>query len=477
MLGVAHRAKAKADAVRLHRRLGLVRYDKIVRIGTDYGGWSVPDDRLGADSVCYCVGIGEDASFDLGLIDRYGCDVHAFDPTPVAVTYVSNAVTPPAFHFHPVGLWSYDGQLAFYAPQNRAHASYSALNLQQTEESIYCDVERLSSLMSRLGHTRLDLLKMDIEGAEFEVIDSILADGLDIDTICVEFHRSTGDIDQIVETIDRLRSSGWAIIAIEEWNVTLTRLDARYSSRPEPEASRYDQISGPDPNNIRFSNNYAGDQGNEYFAWQNEVGEVGSELNLWKFVEYVGREDRVVDFGCGNGALLERLEAGHKVGVEVNPAARKAALARGLHVVGTVEDLPPHSADVVISNHTLEHTLDPLRELRALRQVLTPGGSIVLWLPLDDWRSQRRHKQDRNHHLFAWTPLSIGNLLEEAGFEGIQTRVVTRAWLMFYRRFARSLPRSLYAAMTTVTAIITRRRQILAVAHPASAPRDPPPDG
>ena len=76
------------------------------------------------------------------------------------------------FHFHPVGLWSYDGPLAFYAPQNRAHASYSALNLQQTEESIYCDVKRLSSLMSRLGHTRLDLLKMDIEGGEDEFLSS-----------------------------------------------------------------------------------------------------------------------------------------------------------------------------------------------------------------------------------------------------------------------------------------------------------------
>jgi FkbM family methyltransferase len=475
MLGVVDWARAKADAVRLHRRFDLVRYDKIVRIGTDYGGWAVPDDRLGANSVCYCVGIGEDASFDLGLIDRYGCDVHAFDPTPVAVTYVSNAVTPPAFHFHPVGLWSYDGQIPFYPPQNRAHASYSALNLQQTEESIYCDVKRLSSLMSQLGHTRLDLLKMDIEGAEFDVIDTILADGLDIDTICVEFHRSTGDIERIVETVDRLRSGGWAIIAIEEWNVTLARLGAPYSSRAKPEPRRHDRTPEPDPGSIRVSSNYAGDQGKEYFAWQNEVGEVGAELNLWKFVDYVGPNERVIDFGCGNGALLERLHAAHKVGVEVNPAARKAALARGLHVVRSIDELPAYSADVVISNHTLEHTLDPLSELRALRQVLKPGGSIVLWLPLDDWRSQRWHKSDRNHHLFAWTPLSIGNLLQEAGFEGIQTRVVTRAWLMFYRRFARSLPRSIYTAMTTLTAIIMRRRQIFAVAHRASVP-GPPPD-
>jgi FkbM family methyltransferase len=469
MRTVVHWAKAKADAFHLHHRLDLLRYDKIVRIGSDYGGWAVPDDRLGADSVCYCVGIGEDASFDLGLIDRYGCDVHSFDPTPVAVTYVSNTVTPPGLHFHAVGLWSCDGKISFHAPQNRTHASYSALNLQETEESVYCDVRRLSSLMSELGHTRLDLLKMDIEGAEFEVIESILVDGLDIETICVEFHRSPGGLDRIVETVDRLQACGWAIIAIEGWNLTLTRLEPRDTARTEAGPSREGHSLQLDASNTRFSSNYAGDQGREYFAWQNEVGEVGSELNLWKFVDYVTSHDHVIDFGCGNGALLDRIQAASKVGVEVNPAARNAALARGLRVVRTVDELAPDSADVVISNHALEHTLNPLRELSALRRVLRPGGSIVLWLPLDDWRGQRRHKPDRNRHLFAWTPLSIGNLLEEAGFEGIETRVVTRAWLMFYRRFARSLPQPLYAVMTTLTAVITRRRQILAKARRPSA--------
>jgi FkbM family methyltransferase len=458
-------AKARADVFRLHRRLDRLRYDRIVRIGSDYGGWLVPDDRLGTDSVCYCVGIGEDASFDLGLIDRYGCDVNSFDPTPVAVSYVSSIVTPPSFHFHAVGLWSHDGEIPFHAPQNKAHASYSALNIQETRESVYCRVKRLSSLMSELGHTHLDLLKMDIEGAEFDVIDSILVDGLDIDTICVEFHRRSGGLDQIIETIDSLRARGWGIIAVDEWNLTFTRLVARDSSPTELGAGG--KADGPqlDTSHSLSSSRYAGEQGREYFAWQNEVGEIGSELNLWKFADDVAPDDQVIDFGCGNGALLDRIQAARKAGVEVNPAARNAALARGLHVVRTVDELPPDSADIVISNHALEHTVNPLAELCGLRRALKPGGSIVLSLPLDDWRSQRRHKPDRNRHLFAWTPLSIGNLLEEAGFEGIETRVITRPWLMFYRRFSRSLSRPFYAVMTTLTAVVTRRRQILAKAH------------
>ena len=40
----------------------------IEKIGTDYGGWYIPTSLLDSDSICYCVGCGEDISFDLGLI-------------------------------------------------------------------------------------------------------------------------------------------------------------------------------------------------------------------------------------------------------------------------------------------------------------------------------------------------------------------------------------------------------------------------
>jgi len=38
--------------------------------------------RSAATAVVYSLGIGEDISFDLALIEKYGARVHAFDPTP-----------------------------------------------------------------------------------------------------------------------------------------------------------------------------------------------------------------------------------------------------------------------------------------------------------------------------------------------------------------------------------------------------------
>jgi FkbM family methyltransferase len=462
------RAQGALASFLLRHRIDIVPYEKVVRIGSQYGGWLVPDGRLDSHSICYCVGIGEDITFDVGLIERYGCTVHSFDPTPVAVDFITRARLPEGFCFHPVGLWSSDDELLFYAPQDRRHASYSALNLQATTDTVRCPVRRLSTLMFELRHDHLDLLKIDIEGAEYDVIDSILSDQLDVRTLCIEFHRDTHGLHQILDSVARLRAAGWIPIAAEKWNVTFIRASSHSHGRTRhvvPTTSTRRSNIQSEPYIPTASLHYQGRQGSTYFTWQNEIGEIGAELNLWKFEKAIRPTDRVIDFGCGNGSLLSRLSVAKKVGVEVNPAARHAAGARGLRVVSRSEELSPETADVVISNHALEHTLDPLAELKALRRALRPGGMIILWLPLDDWRQQRRFARDLNHHLFAWTPISLGNLLEEAGFEGIDSRVVTRAWLTFYRPLARVLPRPLYAAITFLTAVTKRRRQIIATAY------------
>ena len=58
------------------------------KIGSDYGGWIVPTAAVSGDWICYSGGVGEDISFDMGLIERFGCNVYAFDPTPRAIRYV-----------------------------------------------------------------------------------------------------------------------------------------------------------------------------------------------------------------------------------------------------------------------------------------------------------------------------------------------------------------------------------------------------
>jgi SAM-dependent methyltransferase len=227
-------------------------------------------------------------------------------------------------------------------------------------------------------------------------------------------------------------------------------------------------MTGPTklPEAPRVSGHYHGDRGAAYWrayaATWDAVG--GSYARL--FAPYVNPTDALVDFGCGTGDLLALLEARSKVGVEVSDVSRARAAGRGLSVVPRSEDLERDSADVVVSNHALEHTLQPYLELRALHRVLRPGGTLVLCLPIDDWRVQRRPRTpDRDNHLYGWTPRLLNNLLVEAGFSVRETRVVTRGHPgRLTPALGRLLPPPLFEAMAFGTAIVLRRRQMIAVA-------------
>jgi SAM-dependent methyltransferase len=210
---------------------------------------------------------------------------------------------------------------------------------------------------------------------------------------------------------------------------------------------------------------YQGQAGDEYFAWQQRIGALGAQLDRWKFEPHLKQSDTVVDFGCGAGELLAGLRVARRIGVEPNAPARELARANGLEMYESAAGLPDECADVVISNHALEHATQPFEELRDMVRALRPGGRLVLWLPLDDWRTQRNFKApDIYHHLYTWTPLLLSNLLAEAGLECGTIRVVNHAWPKG-TKYLHKLPRPLFDGISRAFAVLMRRRQLAAVAR------------
>jgi SAM-dependent methyltransferase len=205
--------------------------------------------------------------------------------------------------------------------------------------------------------------------------------------------------------------------------------------------------------------------GEEYAAYQSRYLAVGADVDSFKFTPWIQPSDVVIDFGCGRGFTLHRLRAARKIGVEPNPAARKLA-PHGIEFVTSLSELEDGIADVVISNHALEHVLRPYEELCEMRRVLGASGRLVLWLPLE--RPHRIPPRDPDHHLFGWTPLTLRNLLAEAGFEVLKCRVVSHAWPPGMDRLNASLPSRVFTLTARATAVILRRRQLFALAQPVN---------
>jgi FkbM family methyltransferase len=186
--------------VQIHRALQL--------IGSDYGDYALDPSGIQQDSIVYSLGVGEDISWDLALIQRYGVTVHAFDPTPRVKEWLASRTLPGQFHFHEVGIADVDGETAFYLPPRSDFVSHSVIHARQySQESIRVPMTRLSTAMQRLGHSRIDILKMDIEGAEYAVLEDIVREKIPVGQILVEFHHrlssvGTGKTKRILSLLD-----------------------------------------------------------------------------------------------------------------------------------------------------------------------------------------------------------------------------------------------------------------------------------
>ncbi len=169
----------------------------------------------------------------------------------------------------------------------------------------------------------------------------------------------------------------------------------------------------------------------KYFAWQQELGRFGGWANVDKFRHTVGKADKVLDFGCGGGFLLANLECVGRFGIEPNPAAREAANTNGVKVFASSADalsaLGPESLDVIVSDNALEHALEPWRELTSLRPLLKRGGRIHFVVPCENI-SWAYKSDDINQHVYSWSPQSLGNLFNAAGYDVEVSRPYIHKW-------------------------------------------------
>ena len=180
----------------------------------------MPDGLLDDESICYCAGVGEDLRFEETIAQRDRARIWTFDPTPRAIRFVQRRDLPPNIEFVPVGLWSEDTKLRFFAPADPNHVSHTIEGPQGGTGHFDAPCRSVSSLMREHGHERLDLLKMNIEGAEDRVLEPMLENGIHPRIITLTYEGS-GAFSKAIRWTRRLCGrEGYALIGVRGWFVT-----------------------------------------------------------------------------------------------------------------------------------------------------------------------------------------------------------------------------------------------------------------
>ena len=224
-------------------------------LGTNYGGWSIPKDaNLNNNSIIYSGGVGEDMSFDLKLEDKYKCKIFLIDPTQRAIkhyeevkefyntkinNFTGNIQADYLYNIidlHPdfdnytyinKGLYKEKSKLKFYKQTNPNYVSQSLVKNMYGNDYDEVEVDSIKNIMKTYNHSKIDLLKLDIEGSEIDVLNKMLDDEIYPKYLCIEFDLllKKKDPNQLTQKlVKRLQENNYKILENKNLNVTFEKI-------------------------------------------------------------------------------------------------------------------------------------------------------------------------------------------------------------------------------------------------------------
>ena len=207
----------------------------------------------------------------------------------------------------------------------------------------------------------------------------------------------------------------------------------------------------PDDLQAMYDETYYRHKGKEEAQWAGSGDYIADQERLLKsFDEHLADLERfklpgrLLDVGCAAGFLLEaaRRRGWSVVGVDISDyAVRYARETFHLDVrIGSVEQLslPAGSFDAITAFEYIEHVVDPVATLKAVRPWLKPDGLLVLTTPnAGGWQARHQPEQFDGfrewRHLAYFSRATMKRLLQAAGFRLAELRtdqsIVTRQTL------------------------------------------------
>jgi FkbM family methyltransferase len=177
------------------------------KIGT-IDNWYILTKHL-QNAIVYSGGVGKDITFEMAVAREFNAQIFLFDPSPTGISTIQTLKLPSNIRFYPLGLAGNDGALVFATPLKSQEGSFRV----GEDGPLRFECRKLSTLLRENKHTSVELLKIDIEGFEYDVIDDIVNNGLNIHQIAVEFHDFYPDVgkEKTLRAIRLLKSCGYTL--------------------------------------------------------------------------------------------------------------------------------------------------------------------------------------------------------------------------------------------------------------------------
>ena len=320
------------------------------------------------------------------------------------------------------GVWSHDAELAFDSRGNASQIVADDARVKTLVKKI--PVVSLDSELHRLGLPQVDLIKMDIEGAELQAVQGArrLMEYPDCSFAIASYHivdggRTSGTLEKLFQ------SAGYQVAT--EYPAHLTTYAAKklttrtLEPAPTPESRSHCPLCASERVSSRhsrfrgmmqcrscgftFAETTTDSSAAELYEEDWSKTEVHPTFiysqgqyiirNEWKLQSLLDRlepfrqTNRFLDVGC-SAAFFLKLARDRKwdvQGVEVSDFGVEFSREK-LNVPvfqGFLQDahFPDESFDAVFSSHVIEHVRDPLELLREMRRILRPGGALITVLP------------------------------------------------------------------------------------------------
>ncbi len=182
-------------------------------------------------SVIIDVGCGHEAEFSKFMVKKYQLTAFGVDPTRKHQPFLQLFAASSAGKFHhlAVAVADKDGLITFNESNKNESGSIllDHTNVRNDEITTY-EVETVSlrGLVHRTGTTAVDFLKLDLEGAEYDLLAKITdEDMLPFKQIFIEFHHhcTNHSMQETKMMVQQMRRKGFNVFTLDQHNYLFYR--------------------------------------------------------------------------------------------------------------------------------------------------------------------------------------------------------------------------------------------------------------